>query len=61
MMGCKAAAGIPVSQIAEEFHSSRQYVYQQKRRVLEDRDSMDMGSAPVPVVPLDECFIKRMV
>ena len=61
MMGCKAAAGIPVSQIAEEFHSSRQYVYQQKKRVLDDGNSMDMESASVPVLPLDERFIKRMV
>lgn len=61
MMGCKAAAGIPVSEIAQEFQASREWVYQQKERVQNHIDSIDNGPGPVPSISLDGRFEKRMI
>lgn len=61
MMGCRAAAGTPVTRIAEEARVSRQCVYQQKSRVLDYVDSLDSGQASAPSIPVDKRFVKRMV
>ena len=61
MIGCQAAAGIPVSKISEDTCVSREWVYQQKDFVLDYIHSLDYQKEPVPSINIDERFIERMV
>lgn len=60
-MGCKAVAGIPVSETAQEFGVSRQCVYTQKQDVQNYMDALGDPQAPTPSIHINERFIKRMV
>ena len=61
LIGCKAAAGIPVSEISKDSHISREWVYHQKDCVLDYIGSLDCQEEPVPSINIDERFVKRMV
>ena len=59
MLGCKAAAGIPVSEISKEAQVSRTYIYQQKAGVENYMETLDKAGEPVPSINVDKGFIKR--
>ena len=61
MLGCKAAAGIPVSEISKEAQVSRTYIYQQKANVQNYIETLDKIGEPVLSINIDKGFIKRMV
>ena len=61
LIGCQAAAGIPVSKISEDACVSREWVYQQKDSVLDYIHSLDCQKEPVLSINIDERFIERMV
>ena len=61
MLGCKAAAGIPVSEISKETQVSRTYIYQQKAGVQNYIETLDKTEEPVLSINIDKGFIKRMV
>ena len=61
MLGCKAAAGIPVSEISKEAQVSRTYIYQQKASVQNYIETLDKTREPVLSINIDKGFIKRMV
>ena len=61
MLGCKAAAGIPVSEISKEAQVSRTYIYQQKASVQNYMETLDKTEEPVLSINIDKGFIKRMV
>lgn len=61
MLGCKAAAGIPVSEISKEEQVSRTYIYQQKANVQNYIETLDKTEEPVLSINIDKGFIKRMV
>lgn len=61
LIGCQAAAGIPVSRISEDACVSREWVYQQKDSVLDYIRSLDCQQEPVPSININERFIERMV
>ena len=60
MLGCKAAAGIPVSEISKETQVSCTYIYQQKANVQNYIETLDKTEEPVPSINIDKDFIKRM-
>lgn len=61
MLGCKAAAGIPVSDISKETQVSRTYIYQQKAGVQNYMETLDRAENPVLSINIDKRFIERMV
>lgn len=61
LLGCKAAAGIPVSEISREARISRTYIYQQKASVQNYFETLDKEREPVLSINIDNVFIKRMV
>ena len=61
MLGCKAAAGIPVSEISKEAQISRTYIYQQKASVQNYIETLDKAGEAVHSVNIDKSFIQRMV
>ena len=61
LLGCKAVADIPVTEIASESQVSREWVYQQKDCVLNHIGSLDNDKEPAPSIVMDACFVKRMV
>ena len=61
LAGCQAVGGKPVAEIADETGMSREYVYQQKAKVLQYADSLDNDRAKVPVLELDKKTIDRIV
>lgn len=61
MLGCKAAAGIPVSDISKETQVSRTYIYQQKANVKNYMETLDKAENPVLSINIDKSFIERMV
>lgn len=61
MLGCKAAAGIPVSEISKESHISRTYIYQQKASVQNYMETLDKTNESLLSINIDEAFINRMV
>lgn len=61
LVGCKAVAGLPVTEIANELQISREWVYQQKDSVLDHISSLDNDKEPVPSIIMDAHFVKRMV
>lgn len=61
MLGCRAAAGIPVSDISKETQISRTYTYQQKASVQNYMESLDKAENHVLSINIDKGFIERMV
>ncbi len=61
MIGCKAAAGISVSEISRDSQVSREWVYQQKICVLDYIQSLDNESGCFPSIVMDKRFIERLV
>lgn len=61
MLGCKAAAGIPVSDISKETQISRTYIYQLKANVQNYMESLDKAENHVLSINIDKGFIERMV
>lgn len=61
MLGCKAAAGIPVSDISKETQISRTYIYQQKANVQNYMETLDKAQNNVLSINIDKNFIERMV
>lgn len=61
MLGCKAAAGIPVSDISKENQISRTYIYQLKANVQNYMESLDKAENHVLSINIDKGFIERMV
>lgn len=61
MLGCKAAAGIPVSDISKETQISRTYIYQQKANVQNYMESLDKAEDHVLSIKIDKSFVERMV
>lgn len=61
MMGCKAVAGIPVTEISRDSKVSREWVYHQKNRVLDHIQSLDSEKGPALSIIIDEHFVNRMV
>ena len=61
MLGCKAAAGIPVSDISKESQISRTYIYQLKTNVYNYMESLDNTEDHAPSIKIDKGFIERMV
>lgn len=61
MLGCKAAAGISVSDISKETQISRTYIYQQKATVQNYMESLDKAEDHVFSINIDKGFIERMV
>ncbi len=61
MIGCKAAAGVSVTEISRDLQVSREWVYQQKGCVLDYIDSLDDGKEPAASIIMNSRFVKRMV
>ena len=61
MLGCKAAAGIPVSDISKETQISRTYIYHLKANVQNYMESLDKTENHVLSINIDKGFIERMV
>jgi hypothetical protein len=61
LAGCQAASGKPVAETANENGMSREYVYQQKAKVLKYADSLDKGKPDAPMLELDKKTIDRMI
>lgn len=61
MLGCKAAAGIPVLEISKEAQVSRTYIYHLKESVQNYIEDLDKTKEPVLSINIDKGFIKRMV
>lgn len=61
MIGCRAAAGIPVAEISKDSQISREWVYHQKNCVLDYIQSLDSESGCLPSIIMDTNFIERMV
>ena len=60
MLGCKAAAGIPVSEVSKEAQVSRTYIYQQKASVQNYIETLDKAQKPVSSINIDKGFIERL-
>ncbi len=61
MIGCRAAAGIPVAEISKDLQISREWVYQQKKCVLDYIQSLDSENGCFPSIIMDNRFVERMV
>ena len=61
LVGCQAASGKPVAEIANEIGMSREYIYQQKSKVLQYAEGLDNRDPEVPVLELDKKTIDRMI
>ena len=61
LAGCKALGGSPVKKIAEEIGMSREYVYQQKGKVIQYAKSLDNSEPEVLTLRLDKKTIERMI
>ncbi len=61
MLGCKAVAGLSVTEIASESQVSREWMYQQKDCVPGHISSLDNDKESAPSIVMDISFVKRMV
>jgi hypothetical protein len=61
LIGCHAISGKPVAAIAEEIGASRQYVYNQKAKVIEYVRELDEDQVKAPVIELSKRNINRII
>lgn len=61
LAGCSALGGKPVKEISEEIGMSREYVYQQKKKVIQYAETLNKAEPEVPILRLDEGGIKRTI
>ena len=61
LAGCSALGGRPVKEISEEIGMSREYVYQQKEKVIQYAESLDNAEPEVLTLRLDKRNIERMI
>ena len=61
IIGCQAAAGIPISEISKESGMSREYIYQQKEKVEARAESLDESTEKGETIELNKEFIKRAI
>jgi len=62
ILGCKANIGIKVSELAEECHTNRQFIYTQMEKVHEVlNQEFDIPLPVAPCVTVDKSFIQRVI
>ena len=61
LAGCGAVGGRPVKEISDEIGMSREYVYQQKEKVIQYAETLDNAEEEVLTLRLDKRNIERMI
>jgi len=61
LAGCQALGGKPVTNISHEIGMSREYIYQQKAKVLQYADTLDNSEMEAPLLELSKKNIDRMI
>lgn len=61
LAGCQAVGGKSVNEISEESGMSREYVYQQKKKVIKYAEKQDEEELEEAVLKLDKKHIERMI
>lgn len=61
MLGCKALGGKSVSELSEETQISREWIYQQKRRIEEEAQSQDTREPGIMRIEVTERWLRRLV
>jgi Mg2+ and Co2+ transporter CorA len=61
LAGCGALGGRPVKEISEEIGMSREYVYQQKEKIIQYAELLDDAEPEVLTLRLDKRNIERMI
>lgn len=61
IIGCKAAAGVPIEEISKESGMSREYIYQQKDKVEAYAASLDEPMVSGKIIVLTKEFIVRTI
>ena len=61
IIGCRAVAGVPVTELHEQIGMSRSYIYQQKKQVMEYAASLDDPRKSGKIIELDKSLIKKAV
>ena len=61
LAGCQALSGKPVTEISDETGMSREYIYQQKAKVLQYANLLDNNEPEAPLLGLDKRTIDRII
>lgn len=62
ILACKALGGYGVSNLAEEYETNRQFIYQQKQKVTQVlRDHFDTPEPNQPMLLIDKAMLKKTV
>ncbi len=61
MLGCEALGGKSVTELSEERQISREWIYEQKRRMEEEAKRLDTQESVVARIEVTERWLRRLV
>ncbi len=61
LLGCKALGGKSITELSEETQISREWIYQQKRRIEEEAKLLDTREPGVMRIEVTETWLRRLV
>ncbi len=61
LLGCEALGGKSVSEISEERQISREWIYEQKRRIEKEAQSLDTRESVISKIEVTETWLRRFV
>lgn len=61
LLGCKALGGKSITELSEETQISREWIYEQKRRVEKEAQSLDTRESALTKIEVTEAWLRRFV
>ncbi len=61
LLGCKVLGGKSVSELSEETQLSREWIYEQKRRIEKEAQSLDSRESGITKIEVTETWLRRLV